>query len=106
MRAAAIKLGAARIPGAWLRSAVAQLPGDGAIANIVAIETAIPTDFFRQTVGLLLRPRDGAADGRCAKHAAAVSGALPLAYARAARGELEGSLLPLWKASMASAAVQ
>ena len=71
MRAVSIKSGAARIPGDWRGSAFALFAGDGAVADVLAVETAVPADLFRQAVGLLLCLGHAATDGGGAQYAAA-----------------------------------
>src|SRR5690606_15691694 len=45
--------------------------GDGAVADVLAVEQAVPADLLRQAVGLLLGVGNAAADGGGAQHATA-----------------------------------
>src|SRR5690606_6032956 len=52
-------------------SALAALAGDGPVADIVAVEHAVPANLLGQAVGLLLGIGDAGTDGGGAQHAAA-----------------------------------
>ena len=62
-----------------LPSLVALFAGDGAVADVLAVEAAVPADLLGQAVGLLLGAGNGWADGSGAQYATAGGDDRPIA---------------------------